>query len=184
MSFSVSETALRRLAATSAAVRLATFLVRLSVASLTRLSFCRSPDTSGWMIANATAAKAIAASSATPSCISSGLSMGLSERVAGAVEDLRGGERLGEPELLAVGVLAGDFVDDEVLQRDDLVLHAEHLGDVGHLARAVAQARGLDDDVDRADDHFANRAHGQRVAAHHDHRFETADRLARAVGVQ
>src|SRR5690606_3042762 len=59
----------------------------------------------------------------------------------------------------------------------------DHLGDVGDAARAVAQARGLDDDVDRTDDDLANRLLRQRVAAHGDHRFHTAQAFARAVGV-
>jgi hypothetical protein len=55
---------------------------------------------------------------------------------------------------------------------------------VGDAARAVAQASGLNDDVDRADDHFADGLRGQAIAAHGDHRFQTADGLARRVGVQ
>src|SRR6185437_7838939 len=49
---------------------------------------------------------------------------------------------------------------------------------------AVAQARRLDDHVDRRGDHLADGAARQRIAAHGDHRFEARHRLARAVGVQ
>ena len=84
----------------------------------------------------------------------------------------------------AVGILAGHVVDKQVLGDDDVALHAHHLGDMGDPARAVAQARGLHHDVDRAADHLADGARGQRIAAHGDHRFDTRERLARAVGVQ
>src|SRR5213076_258639 len=60
---------------------------------------------------------------------------------------------------LAVGILAEQFVKEHVL------------GDVGDAPRAVAQAGGLDNDVDRGADHLANGARGQREAAHRDHRF-------------
>src|SRR5213075_424378 len=50
----------------------------------------------------------------------------------------------------AGGILALDLVDEEVLQRDDVAFHADDLGHMRDLARAVAQARRLDDDVDRA----------------------------------
>ena len=83
--------------------------------------------------------------------------------------DFRGVERRGEPLLLAViaralpearpadaggavpaddlavRVLADHLVEEQVLRDDDVAFHAHHLGDVGDAARAVAQARGLDD---------------------------------------
>src|SRR5262249_35286126 len=59
---------------------------------------------------------------------------------------------------LAVGVLAHEVVDEDVLGDDGVTFHAHHLGDVGDAARAVAQARGLDDDVDRGADHLADGA--------------------------
>ena len=85
---------------------------------------------------------------------------------------------------LPLRVLAQHVVDEEVLGDDDVAFHPHHLGDVGDAARAVAQARGLDDDVDRAADHLADGARRQRIAAHGDHRFDARQRLARAVGVQ
>src|SRR5215813_11692111 len=48
---------------------------------------------------------------------------------------------------LAVGVLADHVVEEDVLGDDGVAFHAHHLGDVGDAARAVAQARGLHDDV-------------------------------------
>ena len=85
---------------------------------------------------------------------------------------------------VAVGVLADHVVEKEVLGDDGVAFHAHHLGDVGDAARAVAQAGGLDDDVDRGADHFADGARGQRKAAHRDHRFAARQGFARVVGVQ
>src|SRR5690348_4817701 len=48
---------------------------------------------------------------------------------------------------VAVGILAGHVVEEDVLRDDDVTFHALHLGDVGDAARAIAQARGLHDDV-------------------------------------
>src|SRR3954463_3737672 len=59
---------------------------------------------------------------------------------------------------LAVGVLADHVVEEDVLGDDGIAFHAHHLGDVGDAARTVAQARGLDDDVDRSADHLADGA--------------------------
>ena len=85
---------------------------------------------------------------------------------------------------VAVGVLADHVVDEQVLGDDGVAFHAHHLGDVGDAARAVAQARGLDDDVDRGADHLADGPRRQREAAHRDHRFAARQRFARIVGVQ
>ena len=85
---------------------------------------------------------------------------------------------------LAVGVFADHVVQEQILGDDGVAFHAHHLGDVGDAARTVAQARGLDDDVDRGADHLANGARGQREAAHRDHRFAARQGFARVVGVQ
>src|SRR6266540_3037922 len=77
------------------------------------------------------------------------------------------------PDDLAVRVLADHVVEKYVLGDDGVAFHAHHLGDVGDAARAVAQARGLYDDVDRGADHLADGARGQREAAHRDHGFAT-----------
>src|SRR5262245_9885697 len=63
---------------------------------------------------------------------------------------------------LATGVLADQVVEEDVLGDDGVAFHAHHLGDVGDAARTVAQARRLDDDVDRRADHFANGSRRKR----------------------
>src|SRR6185437_8076012 len=83
----------------------------------------------------------------------------------------------------AGSVFALDVVEYDVLRDDDVALHADHLSDVGDAARAVAQARRLDDDVDRTDDDLAHGALGQRIAAHGDHRLYSVQAFSRAVGV-
>ena len=106
--------------------------------------------------------------------------------VAGALPEARpadaGGAVLADD--LAVGVLADQVVEEDVLGDDGVAFHAHHLGDVGDAARAVAQARGLDDDVDRGADHLADGSRGKREAAHGDHGFAARQRFARIVGVQ
>src|SRR5215510_3998746 len=74
---------------------------------------------------------------------------------------------------VAARVLAEHLVDENVLGDDDVTFHPHYLGDVGDAPRAVAQARGLDDDVHRGADHLANGLRRQRIAAHRDHRFQT-----------
>ena len=85
---------------------------------------------------------------------------------------------------VAFGVLAYHVVDEQVLCNDDVAFHPHDFGDMGDLARAIAQTRGLDDDVNRSADHFANGARWQRKAAHGDHGFKSRQRFARVVGVQ
>src|SRR5690606_3610753 len=82
--------------------------------------------------------------------------------VAGAIPETRTGDAGGPvpADDAAVLVLPGDFVDEQILGDDHVALQAHHLGDVGDAAAAVAQARGLDDDVDRADDHLADGLRG------------------------
>src|SRR5476649_1408680 len=81
-------------------------------------------------------------------------------------------------------VLALHFIGYQVLGDDDFAFGADHFGDLGDAARAVAHAFSLNDDVDRAHDHFADGPHRQREAAHGDHGFQAAHGFARAVGVQ
>src|ERR1700735_3037217 len=50
---------------------------------------------------------------------------------------------------VAVGVLADDVIHEQILRDDHVAFYAHHLGDVGNAPRAVAQARCLNDDVDR-----------------------------------
>src|SRR5919108_5184069 len=94
-------------------------------------------------------------------------------------------ERRAQPgELVAAddaagGVFALDLVDEEVLEGDHVAFHADDLGDVGDLARAIAQARRLDDHVDRAGDLLAHGLGGGGVAAPRDHVLQTRDAFAR-----
>ena len=53
----------------------------------------------------------------------------------------------------------------------------------GHLARAVRQARDLDDQVDRRGDLLPDRALRNIQVGHRHHRVEAIERVARAVGV-
>src|SRR5262249_26115322 len=84
----------------------------------------------------------------------------------------------------AVLILAEDIVEEEVLCGDDVAFHADYFSDMGHTARAIAQPRHLDDDIDRGNHHLADGARRQLEAAHGDHRFQTRKRLARAIGVE
>src|SRR6185312_9920947 len=88
------------------------------------------------------------------------------------------------PKKLAVFILAGNFVNQKILQRDRFFFHTEHFGDVRNLARTIAQTRRLHDDVNRPADHLTNSLDRKRITTLHDHRFETAQCFARAVGVQ
>ena len=72
---------------------------------------------------------------------------------------------------------------EDLLHADDVLFHAGDLGDAGHLARAVAHARGLHDDGDGRGDLLADGLLGQIHVAHGDHRFEPGDGVARGVGV-
>src|SRR5215207_4882528 len=62
---------------------------------------------------------------------------------------------------------------EDLLHRDRLALHAGDLGDGGDAARAVGEARGLYDEVERGGDLLAHRAVGEAHAGHLDHRLET-----------
>src|SRR5438445_10816638 len=68
------------------------------------------------------------------------------------------------PDDLAVRVFADHVVQEYVLGDDGVAFHAHHLGNVGDAARAVAQTRGLPDDVDRITDHLLDGTRGQREA--------------------
>src|ERR1700761_8729633 len=78
--------------------------------------------------------------------------------IAGAVPEARprdaGGAMLARH--LALGVFAGDLVDEQILGDDHIAFQSHYLGDMGDAARAIAQAGGLDDHIHRADDHFAD----------------------------
>src|SRR6516162_3136475 len=92
--------------------------------------------------------------------------------------------RVMSPHQVAVLVLAHKVVHKKVLCNDDIAFHADDFGDVGDAPGAIAQTRGLHDDVDRSAQHLAYRARGEGIASHRDHGFNARERLARAVGVQ
>ena len=54
-------------------------------------------------------------------------------------------------------VLPDELVDEQVLHHDHVAFHADHFGHMGDAARAVAQARRLDDDVQGGRDLLAHR---------------------------
>src|SRR5260370_28555326 len=58
---------------------------------------------------------------------------------------------------LAVGSRPLLLEDEDVLHRDDLLLHADHLGDLSHLARTVAQTVELHEKDDGARDLLPDR---------------------------
>ena len=60
------------------------------------------------------------------------------------------------PDDIAFRVLAFHVVEEDVLGNDDVAFHSHDFGDVGDFARAIAQARGLNYDVDGGADHLAN----------------------------
>src|SRR4029078_447423 len=75
------------------------------------------------------------------------------------------------PKKLAVFILAGNFVNQKILQRYRFFFHTEHFGDVRDLARTIAQARRLHDDVNRPADHLAHGLDPKSVAAPRERRF-------------
>ena len=118
------------------------------------LSVRCSPDRYGLISKKTMAATESAASSNSPTSISSLLSMG----IARFAVRLGGSERLRQASSFAVilGALpearAGD-ARRSMRARDFAV---GSLGDMRDFAGAIAQARGLHDNVDRADDHFTD----------------------------
>src|SRR2546423_10125305 len=62
---------------------------------------------------------------------------------------------------VAVGVLAGHLVHEDVLRDDDVAFHTDHFSDVGDAAGTIAQACRLHDDVHRSAHHFPDGAGGQ-----------------------
>ena len=73
--------------------------------------------------------------------------------------------------------------DEEILQRHDVRLHAQHLGDVRDAARAVDEAGDLHDHVEGRRDLLADRLERQLDAAGQDERLDARERVARRVGV-
>src|SRR5260221_5597741 len=78
---------------------------------------------------------------------------------------------------------AGLLEDEHVLHDDHITFHALDLGDVHDLAGTVLEAALLDDEVDRRGDLLADGSERQVDAGHEDHRLESGEHVARAVGV-
>ena len=72
---------------------------------------------------------------------------------------------------------------EQVLEGDDVALHALHLGDVGDAAGAVPQAGEVHDEVDGRRHLLADGPDGQVEAGHQGHGLEAGQRVAGAVGV-
>ena len=71
----------------------------------------------------------------------------------------------------------------DVLERDDVTLHADHLGHVADAAGAVAEAVDVDDEVERRGDLLADGPRRQVEAGHQHHRLHPGQGVARGVGV-
>ena len=72
---------------------------------------------------------------------------------------------------------------EDVLEGDDVALHALHLGDVGDAAGAVAQAGEVHDEVEGRGHLLADGPHRQVEAGHQGHGLDAGQRVARGVGV-
>ena len=81
-------------------------------------------------------------------------------------------------------IFPSDFVNEQILGRDDFSLHAEQLGDVGDPSRSVAQTCGLNNDVNSRADHLLDDVVRKMEAAHDHHRYDAAYRVARGIRVQ
>ena len=72
---------------------------------------------------------------------------------------------------------------EDVLEGDDVALHALHLGDVGDAAGAVPEAGEVHDEVERRGHLLTDGPHRQVEAGHERHRLDAGERVAGAVGV-
>src|SRR5690554_4927001 len=73
--------------------------------------------------------------------------------------------------------------EEQVLQGDDLTLHALHLGDVSDAAGAVLETGDVDDQVDGRRHLLTDRSHREVEAGHEHHRLDTGEGVAWPVGV-
>src|SRR5437667_2490919 len=83
----------------------------------------------------------------------------------------------------AFGGDAGLYELEQVLDLDLFALHADDLADAYDLARAVGQARHLDECVDGGADLLPDRLHRELVARHQHHHLDALQALARRAGV-
>src|SRR5580704_10417062 len=84
---------------------------------------------------------------------------------------------------LAVVTNAAFAEHENVLHGDDVAFHAGNFSERDHFARTITEAADLDDHVNRGSDLPAQGALGNVQAAHGDHGFEAAQRVAWRVGV-
>ena len=73
--------------------------------------------------------------------------------------------------------------DEDIVHADNVVLDPCNLGNLGDLPQPSAEARRLDDDIHSRGDLSLNDPDRQIVAGHADEHLETAQGLARVVGV-
>src|SRR4029078_6628626 len=83
-----------------------------------------------------------------------------------------------------IRVFALYLIEEQVLERTDVTLHADHFSHLHDFARTVAKSLSLNDDIDRRDDHFANTPGREIEATHEDHALKSADAFARAIRVK
>ena len=76
-----------------------------------------------------------------------------------------------------------DLELEDVLELDDVRLHAEHLGDRDDAPRAVLHAVDVHEQVERRRDVLADRAQRQVVAGHHHHRLDAVEAVTGRVRV-
>src|SRR5262249_21735403 len=72
---------------------------------------------------------------------------------------------------------------EDILQRDDVLLHSNHFRDVCDTTRSVAETRYLDEEIDRGRYLLTNRPDSHVRVPHADHHFKTSQSVARGVGV-
>src|ERR1019366_8280045 len=72
---------------------------------------------------------------------------------------------------------------ENILHGYDFAFHAGDFSYAGHLARAVAETSDLHNNVDSRSDLAAYRGVGNVQASHGDHRFQAAQSIPRAIGV-
>src|SRR5258708_35293167 len=70
---------------------------------------------------------------------------------------------------------------ENVLQRDDVLLHAHHFRDMGDAARSIAETRRLNEQIDGGGDLRADRADAHIRVDHTHHHLQAAQPVARAV---
>ena len=84
---------------------------------------------------------------------------------------------------MAFTVISFDLIGEQALCGDGILLHPEHFGNVGDHPAPIAQARRVNDHVNRIGDHLADVAGWKIEPAAGDHGLKPTHRLARRVGM-